>query len=127
MLPLELKDRHMRPEAMTAKLPIVNVAERADPTGVHRGTILSNPHSDSDAYADLVFQAYLRWRTGAFEVVTWQLEYQDVFSVDLGRAERMVKLLNRISKAHSSFPVSLLAQSSPDYVWFIHGSYLRLA
>jgi hypothetical protein len=53
MLPLELKDRHMRPEAMTAKLPIVaiNVAERAAPTGVHRKTILSNPHSDSDAYA----------------------------------------------------------------------------
>jgi hypothetical protein len=108
MLPLELKDRHMRPESMMVKLPIVtiNVAERADPAGVHRGTILSNPHSDSDAYADLVFRAYLSWRTGALEVVSWELEYQDVFSVDLARAERMTKLLKRIRKAHDNLPVS---------------------
>ncbi|MCU1301999.1 MAG: hypothetical protein JWQ87_2283 [Candidatus Sulfotelmatobacter sp.] len=108
MLPLELKDRHGREDAMTAKLPIVtiNVTERADPSGVQRGTILSNPHSDSDPYADLVFRSYLSWRTGTFEVVSWELEYQDVFSVDLARAERMTKLLKRIRKAHNNLPVS---------------------
>jgi hypothetical protein len=108
MLPLELKDRHGWEDAMTAKLPIVtiNVAERADPCGVQRGTILSNPRSDSDPYADLVFRSFLSWRTGTFEEVSWDLEYHDIFSVDLARAERMTKLLKRIREALDHLPIS---------------------
>src|SRR5258707_16563 len=109
VLPLELKARHsLEPQkSTTATLSIVtiNLTGNSDPTGTSRGTILSNPRDDSDPHADLGFRAYLSWATGAFKEVGWELEYHNVFSVDLAKAERMLKMLKRVRKAHSDFPV----------------------
>lgn len=110
VLPLELKARHsLEPQkSTTATLSIVtiNLTDNSDPTGTSRGTILSNPRDDSDPHADLGFRAYLSWETGAFKEVGWELEYHNVFSVDLAKAERMLKMLKRVRKAHSDFPIA---------------------
>src|SRR5258708_25132073 len=109
MLPHELKDRFMLPadKMMSARFPIVamNVTSQPDPTGVHKGTLISNPRDDSDSYANLVFSAHVSWRTGAIETTCWELEYADLFSVDLARAERMVALLRRIRRVREKLPV----------------------
>lgn len=109
-LPLKLHDRFMTAgqTSMTARLPIVaiDIATHKDPTGTRKGTILTNPRDDEDAYADLWFRAYLSWSTGELQQIGRELQYFDVFSIDVNRAERMVALLRKIRSAHEKLPVT---------------------
>jgi len=110
LLPRELRDRFMTAESksMTARLPIVaiNVTTDRDPTGVQKGTILTNPRDDDDAYAGLAFRGYLGWATGEVKLIGRELAYYDLFAVDLSRAERMVSLLRKIRAAEAKLPVT---------------------
>jgi hypothetical protein len=109
LLPHEIKDPYMlkSEKRMSAKFSIVaiDVVSQPDPTGVQKGTLITNPRHDCDAYADLRFGALVSWTTGELTVSNWELEYRDVFSVDLDRAKRMFALLKRIRKAHDDLPV----------------------
>ncbi len=108
MLPRELRDRFMSPDrkSMTAILPIVaiNIAVQKNPTGIGTGTIITNPRDDDDSYAGLAFRGYLSWARGEVELVGRELEYYDVFSVNLRRAERMLALLRKIRNAEARLP-----------------------
>jgi hypothetical protein len=109
LLPHEIKDPYMltSEKRMSAKFSIVaiDLVSQPDPTGVQKGTLITNPRHDCDAYADLRFWALVSWTTGELKVSNWELEYRDVFSVDLDRAKRMCALLKRIHKAHDNLPV----------------------
>ncbi len=109
LLPHEIKDPYMlkSEKRMSAKFSIVSidVVSQPDPIGVQRGTLITNPRHDCDSYADLRFWALVSWTTGELKVSNWELEYRDVFSVDLDRAKRMCALLKRIRKAYDNLPV----------------------
>jgi hypothetical protein len=109
LLPHEVKDRRLlaSEKMMSAQFSIVgiDIVSQPDPTGVQKGTLITNPRSESDPYADLRFGAHVSWRTGELQVTGWDLEYKDVFSIDLDRATRMCALLKRIRKALDNLPV----------------------
>jgi hypothetical protein len=93
---------------MTARFPIIaiNVTTDRDPIGVQKGTILTNPRDDEDAYAGLAFRGYLGWATGEVKLIGCELANYDLLAVDLSRAERMVSLLRKIRDAESKLPVT---------------------
>jgi hypothetical protein len=108
-LPLQFRDSYVTSgrDSMTIKLPIVAIdIPDKDPRGTRKGTILTNPRDDEDAYADLSFRAYFVWSTGELQQIGLELQYYDTFSVDLSRAERMVALLRKIRKAQARLPIT---------------------
>ncbi len=65
--------------------------------------------SDSDDFSadfdDLTFRCQVSARTCEGEPYGFSCEYKDIYTLDLRRAERCVKMLRKIEKAGEKFPV----------------------
>lgn len=108
MLPHELKPEYPTTNSsFLAHLHLVAIQapDKDDISGVHKGTIITNPRSDSDPFADLTFSCIVSWGKGELEAFGWDFEYRNVYSVDMQRAERMLAMLRKIRNAKLAFPV----------------------
>lgn len=108
MLPHALKHEHPTTgPSLLAHLHLVGIqaSDKNDACGVHKGTIITNPRSDSDPFADLEFSCVLRWGSGELETFGYDLQYRNVYSVDMQRAAGMLAMLRKIRRVHLALPV----------------------